>query len=208
MELTIGGYGIRIEARDPKCEDGYNDKDTLAFLAQWAGSKASLLDKYDRMTESAKLLKDDLLELRRVVGRNNHPFNIIDIGRLMKNAVVQNIKDWFKGHMNVFNEALEDLDDYNGYLGEARRTPMEEFDRRMRGLSPMEILDRTRIGFETNHKYFYWDGEKYRSTNWHGYYEYLKSETFDAMNIVKERLCIIDHEEIWRLFEDLDECTE
>lgn len=208
MELTIGGYEIRIEARDPKYEDGYNDQDTLAFLAKWAVCKAQLLERYDCMTASARLLKDDLLELWRVVGRNNHPFDIIEVDKVTKNAVVQSMKDWFMCHMDVFNEALEDLDDYNGYLGDARRTPMEKLDEKLSGLSPMELLDRTSIGFETDHKYFYWDGAKYRSTNCLGYYEYLKSETFEAMNFVKERLCIVDHEEIWKLFEDLDECTE
>ena len=208
MELMIGGYEIRIEARDPKYEDGYNDQDTLAFLAQWAGLKATLLEKADSMGGSARLLKDDLLELRMVVGRNNHPFNRIEVDKLMKGAVLRSIKDWFMRHMDVFDEALEDLDDYNGYLGGARRSPMALLDRTLNVLTPTELLDRTSIAFETDHNYFYWNGEKYCSTNRYGYYEYLNRETFEAMNLVKERLCIVDHEEIWKLFEELDECTK
>ncbi len=82
------------------------------------------------------------------------------------------IKAYFEENEEDFIEVIEDLDSYNGYLGDDRYYNMDELDELLTGLTPSEVLARTYYGgdddtkdangtrgeFNPNRTYFYYNG--------------------------------------------------
>lgn len=52
----------------------------------------------------------------------------------------QELKDLFDDNEELFNEAIEELDSYNGYLGDDRYYYMEEIDELLYGRGVLDIL--------------------------------------------------------------------
>lgn len=82
------------------------------------------------------------------------------------------IQEYFESNEKEFNTVIEELDSYNGYLGDDRYYEMELFDEFMTGMTPSEVLQRTFYGgdddtkdengtrgeFNPNREYFYYNG--------------------------------------------------
>lgn len=62
--------------------------------------------------------------------------------------VVNAILEYFKENEDVFNDCIEDLDSYNGYLGDDRYYNMDELDEIYNGTDPSEILTRAFYGYD------------------------------------------------------------
>lgn len=62
--------------------------------------------------------------------------------------VTADIIAFFKDNEDIFNEAIEDLDAYNGYLGDNRYYTMDELDELYTGTEPSEILRRAFYGYD------------------------------------------------------------
>lgn len=60
----------------------------------------------------------------------------------------EEIKKYFKEHEDEYNEVIEDLDGYNGYLGDDRYWNMEDLDELYNGTEPTEILTRAFYGYD------------------------------------------------------------
>lgn len=58
------------------------------------------------------------------------------------------ILEYFRENEDVFNETIEELDSYNGYLGDDRYYPMEEMDDLFSGQSAEWILCRAFFGYD------------------------------------------------------------
>ena len=56
------------------------------------------------------------------------------------------IIEFFKENEEVFNDCIEELDGYNGYLGDDRYFSMDEFDELHYGTEPSELLRRAFFG--------------------------------------------------------------
>ena len=67
-----------------------------------------------------------------------------------KEAVVADIIQYFKENEDVFNDCMEELDGYNGYLGDDRYYSMEELNDLYSGQEPQEILFRAFYGFDAD----------------------------------------------------------
>lgn len=67
-----------------------------------------------------------------------------------KEAVIADIIQYFKENEDVFNDCMEDLDSYNGYLGDDRYYSMEELNDFYSGQEPQEILFRAFYGFDAD----------------------------------------------------------
>lgn len=52
--------------------------------------------------------------------------------------VTADIIAFFKGNEDIFNEAIEELDAYNGYLGDDRYFTMDELNEQYIGIEPKE----------------------------------------------------------------------
>ena len=71
----------------------------------------------------------------------------------MKNTrTAEKIKDeiiaYFYEHEDIYNAAVEELDAYNGYLGDDRYYSMNELDELYSGTEPTEILYRAFYGYD------------------------------------------------------------
>lgn len=64
------------------------------------------------------------------------------------NTAVENILDYFNENEEVFNDCIEELDSYNGYLGDDRYYYMDELDEIYNGTDPTEILRRAFYGYD------------------------------------------------------------
>lgn len=62
--------------------------------------------------------------------------------------VTADIIAFFKGNEDIFNEAIEELDAYNGYLGDDRYFTMDELDEHYIEIEPSEILRRAYYGYD------------------------------------------------------------
>lgn len=65
-----------------------------------------------------------------------------------RNEKVNAIIEWFKDNEDVFNECIEELDSYNGYLGDDRYYSMDELDELYSGQAASEILYRAFYGYD------------------------------------------------------------
>ena len=93
-----------------------------------------------------------------------------------KEEVIADIIRYFEENEDIFNDCMEELDGYNGYLGDDRYYDREELDEFYNGQEPREILYRAFYGhdddtwetdrngnkvygaFNPNRDYFYYDG--------------------------------------------------
>ena len=83
-----------------------------------------------------------------------------------KEAVIADIIQYFKENEDVFNDCMEELDGYNGYLGDDRYYSMEELNDFYSGQEPQEILFRAFYGFDADSWHTDSNGEKiYESFN-------------------------------------------
>lgn len=62
--------------------------------------------------------------------------------------ITADIIAFFKDNEDIFNEAIEELDAYNGYLGDNRYYTMDELDECFIGTEPSEILRRAFYGYD------------------------------------------------------------
>lgn len=69
-----------------------------------------------------------------------------------KAEVIDDIIKAFKDDEELFNACIEELDRYNGYLGDNRYYDMDELDELLTSLSPSELLNRAYYGHAENER--------------------------------------------------------
>lgn len=62
--------------------------------------------------------------------------------------IIESIIEYFRENESLFNDCMEELDSYNGYLGDDRYYPMEELDDLYREVDPSELLRRAFYGYD------------------------------------------------------------
>lgn len=117
---------------------------------------------------------------------------------------IQKLMKYYKENPDDFADDAEKLDDYNGYLGNERRHPMDEIGKIYDDADPIEILRRTFYGeFNPYRNYFYVDAYgNFISTDKRDYRDFLDDECMqdiiDAspnLSLSKGALAIIDGQE-------------
>lgn len=63
-----------------------------------------------------------------------------------REQALKNIIEYFEQNEDVFNECIEDLDSYNGYLGDDRYYSMDELNELYSGTDPIDLLNRAYFG--------------------------------------------------------------
>lgn len=141
--------------------------------------------------------------------------------------VTADIIAFFKDNEDIFNEAIEELDAYNGYLGDDRYYTMDELDELYTGTEPSEILRRAFYGydeetyttdrsgnreyeqFNPNRDYFRYDGygnlvsADYK--DYTGYLGYLDKYAIKAMGENRRYINSIEQsDELAALFDELE----
>lgn len=74
--------------------------------------------------------------------------------------VINEIIDFFKENPITFNNCIEELDDYNGYLGDRRYFEMEDINEFFSDSEPIDILYRTYYGGDEDSATITEDGTK------------------------------------------------
>ena len=143
----------------------------------------------------------------------------------MNENTIQKIIDYFEENENIFNACIEELDSYNGYLGDSRYCEMDMLDDFYCNMQPLEILQRAYYGrdagtytldrhgekiygeFNPNRDYFYFNGYgNLVSSDYKDYSSFLDSYVIESM---LENRCYIDsiddNEELKGLFDELEE---
>ena len=143
----------------------------------------------------------------------------------MREQTIKEIISYFEENEEIFNACIEELDSYNGYLGDDRYYSMDELDELYHGTEPLEILRRAYYGrdddtwttdasgdktygeFNPNREYFYYNGYgNLVSSNYKDYSTHLDQYAIESMSENRLEIdTIIDNEELTALFDELEE---
>jgi hypothetical protein len=141
--------------------------------------------------------------------KNNNRGNAI-------NAIIE----YFKENEDVFNDCMEQLDSYNGYLGDDRYYEMYELDEFYNDCKPSELLMRVFYGYdedtssENNHTEFNPNREYFRfngygnlvSADYKDYSAHLDAWAIENMSKNRTEVdAIDDNSELSELFDELEE---
>lgn len=138
--------------------------------------------------------------------------------------VTAEIIEFFSNNEDVFNDCIEELDSYNGYLGDNRYFAMDELDELYTGIEPSEILrrafyghdeetyttdssgNRTYDAFNPNREYFSFNGYgNLISADYKDYSGLLDNYAVEAMSENRIYIDTIDtNEELAKLFDELE----
>ncbi len=148
--------------------------------------------------------------------------------KLNKNEAVARIQKYFEENENVFNACIEELDSYNGYLGDNRYYEMDELDELYHDEEPSEILRRAFYGYDERCYYIDKYGDKHPeefnpnrdyfkfnaygnlvSSDYKNYTDLLDDYVIEQMTENRNEISTIDEtDELAELFDALDEDEE
>ena len=146
----------------------------------------------------------------------------------MKESIINQIIEFFENNEEIFNSCMEELDSYNGYLGDDRYYCMEELDEFYSDTKPIDLLYRTFYGhdddtwttdasgnktygeFNPNRTYFYYNGYgNLVSSDYKDYTGHLDHYAVEEMSENRHYInSIEDDEELSALFDALEEDEE
>ena len=138
------------------------------------------------------------------------------------------IIEFFKENEDVFNDCIEELDGYNGYLNDDRYYSMDELDELYTGTEPSEILRRAFYGYDAetyttdgsgnreygqfnpNREYFTYNGYgNLVSADYKDYSGQLDEYAVQEMSENRAEINAIDDEpELAALFDELEAAKE
>lgn len=142
--------------------------------------------------------------------------------------VTADIIEFFENNEDIYNEAIEELDGYNGYLGDDRYFPMDELDELHNGTEPSEILRQAFFGydeetyttdgdgnktygaFNPNRDYFRYNGYgNLVSADYKDYSGQLDKYAVESMSENRRYIDSIEQsDELAALFDELEETEE
>lgn len=142
--------------------------------------------------------------------------------------VTADIIAFFQEHDDIYNDAIEELDGYNAYLGDDRYYSMDELDELYSGAKPSELLRRAYYGydeetyttdssgnktygeFNPNRDYFRYNGYgNLVSADYKDYSRHLDNYAIESMNENRRYIdSIEDSDELAALFDELEEAEE
>lgn len=142
--------------------------------------------------------------------------------------ITADIIEYFKNNDDVFNDCIEELDSYNGYLGDDRYYLMDELDELYNGTEPSELLRRAFYGydeetyttdrygsktygaFNPNRDYFRYNGYgNLVSADYKDYTVMLDKYAVESMSENRSYVdSIDDNEELTALFDELEAAAE
>ena len=140
----------------------------------------------------------------------------------MAGTVTREIIAYFEEHKELFNECIEDLDAYNGYLGDGRYYSMDELDELTHGKSATDLLNMAFFGrdndtyhtdshgsreygaFNPNREYFCFNGYgNLISTDYKDYSAFLDEYAIEAMAENRDEIdAIAEDDDLNALFDE------
>ena len=146
----------------------------------------------------------------------------------MNERIVKKIVEYFSDNDDIFTAAIEELDSYNGYLGDDRYYEMDLLNDFYSGTAPIDLLQRAYFGhdadtwttdgsgnktygqFNPNREYFTYNGYgNLVSTDYKDYSHKLDKWAIEAMLENREYIDTIEFDdELRALFEELEDSEE
>jgi hypothetical protein len=147
---------------------------------------------------------------------------------MTRKEVIEKIIEYFNDNDDVFIDCIEELDGYNGYLGDNRYYSMDELGDLFSGSDPVELLNRAYFGrdidswytdsygekhynsFNPNREYFTFDGyANLESSNYKDYSSFNDEYAVESMEKNRRYIdSIDDNDDLCELFDMLEECEE
>lgn len=142
--------------------------------------------------------------------------------------ITADIIEYFENNEDIFNDCMEELDSYNGYLNDDRYFSMDELDELYNGTEPSELLRRAYYGYDAetyttdgsgnkicgafnpNREYFRYNGYgNLVSSDYKDYSGQLDKYAIEAMDENRSYIDSIDNdEELTALFDELEAAAE
>lgn len=146
----------------------------------------------------------------------------------MREKIIDQIIEFFKENEEIFNSCMEELDGYNGYLGDDRYYDMDDLDEFYCDTKPLDLLYRVFYGrdddtwttdargdkhygeFNPNRSYFYYNGYgNLVSSDYKDYSCHLDRYAVEEMIENRRYLYSIEEDEdLSALFDALEEYNE
>ena len=124
------------------------------------------------------------------------------------NYIENRMIDYWKAHNDSFSRVCENLDSYDGFLGDDRLHPMDELDDLLGDKKPSEVLQMVDTdNFNYNDDYFYYDtDDRICSTNEREYFnDFDYSEVFDKLIDDYGKIFNYRYDNVYyELFNDID----
>lgn len=147
---------------------------------------------------------------------------------MFKSEAIKNILAYFEENEDVFNECIEELDSYNGYLGDDRYYCMEDLDEIYHEVDPTELLRRAFYGYDSetwmtdshgdkeygafnpNRDYFTFNGYgNLVSADYKDYSGFMDDYAVEQMADHRGYIQTIDDDDdLCALFDEYEECEE
>lgn len=145
-----------------------------------------------------------------------------------RESIISSIIEYFKENEDVFNNCIEELDGWNGYLNDDRYYSMDELAELYCGVDPIELLNRAYFGYDAetwhtdshgekvygsfnpNREYFTYNGYgNLVSADYKDYSAFLDSYFIEALEDARKDIYSIDENtELSELFDSLENVTE
>lgn len=145
-----------------------------------------------------------------------------------REAAINAIIEYFRENEDVFTDCMEELDSYNGYLGDDRYSSMEELDELFSETAPSELLQRAFFGhdeddwtldrygnkeygaFNPNRDYFRFNGYgNLVSADYKDYSAFLDHYAVESMSENRSDIYSIDdNNDLSALFDALEEAED
>lgn len=146
----------------------------------------------------------------------------------MKNEIIEKIIAYFEENEELFNDCIEELDRYDGYLYDDRYYYMEDLSDLYHGCDPLELLQRAFFGwdedsytedghgnrkhdkFNPNREYFRYNGYgNLVSSDYKDYSDHLDHYAVERMAQYRTHIDSIESDsELSELFDQLEEASE
>lgn len=146
----------------------------------------------------------------------------------MREQTIKKIISYFEENEDIFNACIEELDGYNGYLGDDRYYSMEELDDFYNGTKATDILYRAFYGYDAdtwttdsrgnktygafnpNRDYFYYNGYgNLVSSDYKDYSDKLDTYVIESMLENRYYIDSIDNDDtLTALFDKLEKDNE
>lgn len=145
-----------------------------------------------------------------------------------KENVITDIIEYFKENKDIFDDCIEELDDYNGYLGDDRYYSMDKLKEIYSETDPLEVLFRAFYGYDSenwstdgsgnksygpfnpNKDYFHYNGYgNLVSSDYKNYSDQLDEYTVEEMSENRKYIDSIENDDtLAMLFNELEETEE
>lgn len=138
---------------------------------------------------------------------------------------IERVIKWFEDNEDVFNDCIEELDGWNGYLGDDRYYSMDELSELYRDTDPIELLNRAYFGYDSeswtvdsygqkhydsfnpNRDYFTFNGYgNFVSADYKDYSDHLDEYFIKALNENRAYIWTVErNSELSELLDSLDD---